>query len=115
MTGVGVPTPEEGTDDYVMEVLRKASDHDPNRLHSEMWPVIEELAAREGIEIPRPKLTRTITLRVTARFPESRDFEAELAGRIHSVIAKEFMEGGQDLMGYDGPLVDLLTIELEDL
>lgn len=114
MTGVGVPTPVENTDGYLMEMLRKASDHDPNRLHTEMWPVIEELAAREGIEIPRPKTTRSMTLRITARFPESRDFEAAIAGRIHAVIADEFMEGGTRL-GMDGPLVEMLMIELEDL
>jgi hypothetical protein len=93
-------------EDVVIELLRKASDHDPNRLHAEMWPAIEELAAREGIEIPPPLVTKTFTLELTARFPAHGEFEHTLAKRFHEVIANEYMKGGSDLMGYEGPFIE---------
>ena len=102
--------PEE---DVVMELLRKASDHDPKRMHSSMWPAIEELAAREGIEVPPPLVTRKFTIEVTARFPDHGEFEQELCRRFHEVIANEYMASSPDLMGYAGPLVQRCVTIIE--
>lgn len=38
-----------------------------------------------------------------------RELPEELIMRIKSIIAQEYMEGGEDLMGYEGPLVTKVT------
>lgn len=100
-------------EDVVIGLLQQASDHDPNRLHSQMWPAIEELAAREGIEIPPPLVTKSFTVEVTARFPEHGQFERTLAKRIHEVIASEYMKTGENLLGYDGPFVETVRTSID--
>lgn len=105
---------EEVDEDPVIDLLRTASDHDPHRLHSQMWPAIEELANMAGVEVPAPLVTRTITVEVDARFPAHGEFERTLANRIHEMLGNEFMEGSADLSGYDGPFVRRIHTRIEE-
>lgn len=55
---------------------------------------------------PRAKITFTLTLNESS--PET---VAMIADRINHTIRQEWMAGGEDLMGYDGPMV--LTVQTE--
>lgn len=52
-----------------------------------------------------PLATKTFEIKIEARFPEHGEFEDELVRRINEVISSEYMKGGDDLMGYEGPWV----------
>jgi hypothetical protein len=97
------------------KLLEKASDHDPHRLHTEMWPALEALAEAADFEVPAPLVTKTISVDVDARFPTHGEFERELANRIHELLCNEYMEGdGKDLMGYDGPFILRIQTRIEE-
>lgn len=98
----------------IEKLLQEAIDSDPGRELNALWEAIDALAEDTGHTIPAPLVTKTIALRVDARFPADGSFERLLASRVLEVLGNEYMESSPDLMGYDGPLIHQISAQIAD-